>query len=583
MNLVIQGSENRKYVSFRQSYWDPARKMYSSRTVKNFGRLDVLLKKDPNIIEKLRAEVDAFNESVEKDKQRQIGERVDSVLNARVQGREPLRKNDNCTIYLGACIYRQIWNKLGLQRKLRDLLKDRKVEFNFPDASFFMVAGRSLMPDSKFAQWQARCHYLYGADKLKLIHLYRALEILCENKESIVRYLNRTILKEYRRAVAVALYDVTTYYFESQNQDELRNFGFSKDNKVNQVQVVMGMLIDEKGIPIDYELYPGNQSEFKTMVPILKRLKEHHGIERVVVTADRGLNSGANLHAIKEMGLEYVMAYRLKGSGSFGKNLIASKDGWIQLRSCGSVVSGRCKIASETRTVRLDDDRKVNVTSNLLVVYSATRALKDAKDRERLLEKAKRYEEQPALLKSDMHRGGRSFLDIKGTEEVQVKVDYDRARRDELFDGYYGIVYSDKAMTPREVLSCYHSLWQIEESFRISKSILDARPCFHWKSSRIRGHFLVCYLALVMHRILEFELEAKKVFLTAEQIVGALRGASIREINLRNGKVAYNKDGTTGNFEKITEALGLGDLPDIASATEVKQAFHIRNLEPRFI
>ena len=164
-----------------------------------------------------------------------------------------------------------------------------------------------------------------------------------------------------------------------------------------------------------------------------------------------------------------------------------------------------------------------------------------------------------------------------------MKVDYDRARRDELFDGYYGIVYSDKAMTPREVLSCYHSLWQIEESFRISKSILDARPCFHWKSSRIRGHFLVCYLALVMHRILEFELEAKKVFLTAEQIVGALRGASIREINLRNGKVAYNKDGTTGNFEKITEALGLGDLPDIASATEVKQAFHIRSLEPRFI
>ena len=160
----------------------------------------------------------------------------------------------------------------------------------------------------------------------------------------------------------------------------LRNFGFSKDNKVNQVQVVMGLLIDQDGIPIDYELFPGNTNEFGTMLPLSKRLQSEYGIERVVVTADRGLNRGANLLALRKIGLEYVIAYRL------------------------------------------------------------------------------------------------------------ISVDRDRILAAEAFDGYYGICYSDPKMTPDEVLSIHHSLWQIEESFRLSKSLLEARPCFHWTEARIRGH-----------------------------------------------------------------------------------------------
>lgn len=158
-----------------------------------------------------------------------------------------------------------------------------------------MVAARSLIPDSKLGQWSRRNTFLYGGSTLKLSHLYRTIDKLEQHRRELIRYINRQIAKHYDRVVTVALYDVTTYWFESQDADTLRNFGFSKDNKINQVQVVMGLLIDQNGIPIDYEFFPGNTSEYGTMIPILRRLKEEYNLRRVIVTADRGLNSGPNL------------------------------------------------------------------------------------------------------------------------------------------------------------------------------------------------------------------------------------------------------------------------------------------------
>lgn len=581
--LVTQEKAGIKYVSIRESYWDSEKRKYSSRTVENFGRLDELIKstKNKNILDKLKAQVNSIRERDAKEKEKKLASRINEAL---AEKGDPSLYADNRTVVLGSCVYRQIWKKLNLQRKLRDIQSGTDIAFDLPGAIFYMTMARSLMPDSKLAQWTKRNQFLFNAEDLKLQHLYRALDCLDKNKDALTTYLNHQIKTLYDRTVSVVLYDVTTYYFESQNADELRNFGYSKDCKFNQVQVVMGLLIDDKGIPIDYELYSGNTSEFGTMVPLLKKLKARYKIDNVIVTADRGLNSSENLSKIKELGMNYVIAFRLRSASKEIQDQVLDKNGWTQVTQESITKLGiqRYKITDETRKIPVTDKKTGEIksgtlTSKLLINYSAKRARKDAADRQRLIDKAKRYTENPALFKSDLKRGGKSYLKVD-SKKLVIGLDQERIEKAAAFDGYYGIVYSDSTMEPAEVMSIYHSLWQIEESFRISKSLLEARPCFHWKERRIRGHFLVCFMALVMHRLLEKELENAGLHLSAERIVDALSEAKLQEQTLGEKETYYCKSNTEGDFEAIAEAVGLKKLPSRATAAQVRHALKLRFL-----
>lgn len=583
ISLVVQKNGGFQYVSFRESYWDAERKKYSSRTVKNFGRLDTLIEKtnDKDILEKLRRQVEVFKQRSIQEKEQRVVARAKEVLSEKAG---PSLSSDNRTVCLGACVYRQIWRKLNLQRKLKDMKASTDIKFDFPGAVFYMTMARSLMPDSKLAQWERRNQFLFNAGELKLQHLYRALDYLDQEKEVLTTYLNRQIKKLYERKLSVVLYDVTTYYFESQKANGILDFGYSKDCKFNQVQVVMGLLIDEQGIPIDYELYSGKTSEFGTMLPILEKLRSRYRIDKVIVTADRGLNSGENLRRIRQLGMDYVIAFRLRSASRAIQDQALDAAGWVQATSRAVTELGiqRYKITEETRQISLVDDetgerRRETLTSRLLINYSAKRARKDAADRQRLIDKAERYAQSPALFKSDLKRGGKSYLKVDaGTLDIQL--DQERIERAAAFDGYYGIVYSDESMNPAEVMSIYHSLWQIEESFRISKSLLKARPCFHWKERRIRGHFLVCFMALVMHRLLEKDLEAAGLLLSAERITEALSEARLQELILDEKETYYGKSNTEGDFEAIAKAVGLGKLPRLATAAQVKSALKLQSL-----
>ncbi len=583
VHLITQEKAGVKYVSIRESYWDPVKRKYSSRTVENFGRLDELIKssKNENILEKLQAQVASIREKDAKEKEKKLAARINEAL--KEKGNSTLYA-DNRTVILGSCVYRQIWKKLNLQRKLRDIQNATDIAFDLPGAIFYMTMARSLMPDSKLTQWTKRNQFLFNAENLKLQHLYRALDCLDKNKDVLTTYLNHQIKTLYDRKVSVVLYDVTTYYFESQNADDLRNFGYSKDCKFNQVQVVMGLLIDDKGIPIDYELYSGNTSEFGTMVPLLKKLKARYKIDKVIVTADRGLNSSENLSKIKELGMDYVIAFRLRSANKEIQEQVLDKNGWTEVTSESIAKLGiqRYKITEETRKIPVFDKKTGEVkpgklTSNLLINYSAKRARKDTVDRQRLIDKAQRYTENPALFKSDLKRGGKSYLKVDA-DKLAIGLDQERIKKAEAFDGYYGIVYSDSKMEAAEVMSIYHSLWQIEESFRISKSLLEARPCFHWKERRIRGHFLVCFMALVMHRLLEKELEKAGLHLSAERIVESLSEVKLQEQILGEKETYYCKSNTEGDFEAIAEAVGLGKLPSRATAAQVKRALKLKSL-----
>lgn len=356
------------------------------------------------------------------------------------------------------------------------------------------------MPDSKLSQWKQRNKFFYGGDTLKLHHLYQAIDMLADEKDGIVRYLNRQIAKVYQRDVSVALYDVTTFGFESQNADTLRNFGFSKDNKINQVQVVIGLLIDQNGVPFDYELFPGNTSHGATSEEAAEGTRPQARHRNRRPRHGKEIQGAARRRRQMDVPLEPVRADVSK-----------------------------YRVVDDFRKVQVFDEKTgknqwVCIPTKLLINYSEHRARKDMYDRQRLVD-------NPALICSDLRRGGKSFLSI-ADGAVKAEIDESRIREAAMYDGYYGICYSDANMTADEVLSIHHSLWKIEELFRISKSILKARPCFHRTEKRIRGHFVICFLALVLHRLLEAELAANGINIASPMLVEALAGATLTEIRM---------------------------------------------------
>jgi len=347
---------------------------------------------------------------------------------------------------------------------------------------------------------------------------------------------------------------VTTYYFESVEADALKKFGFSKDNEVIQAQVVMGLLIDDQGIPVSYELFPGNTNEFKTLKPVLLRLKKQYGIKKLIIVADRGLNSKKNLLLLKSLGFEYIMAYKIRSGSKKAKDMVLDDSGYTYISP-----EFKWKKHPFHSTIRVDGETH-EINDNLLISWSLKRQLKDRRDRERIVAKSKRLVESKAQMKAEMKKGGKKYVQLEFLDSDQIFFNEKQLEIDEQFDGYYGIQYSDPTLSPEEILDAYHGLWRIEESFQVLKSNFEARPVFVWTEDSINGHFVVCYLALVIQRLLEYQLRKRGVNYSTEKIQDAIRSATITQVNL-DGRDIYIKNKSNDTFAEILEAFEMKDIP----------------------
>ena len=248
--------------------------------------------------------------------------------------------------------------------------------------------------------------------------------------------VNREINKKLKRSITAAFYDVTTYAFESRKADALRNFGLSKDHKVNEVQVVLGLVMDEHGIPIDYDLFPGNTSEFSTMIPMIERIRKDYNLTKLVVVADRGLNSNENLSELMKMGCDFVLAQKIRNCKQEQRDQILDDTGWEHVISeqdgvvlCRYKTLAMKKPLYETRinpeTGRKSQSRKAGKEMDVrwIVSYSQARANKDLADLERSVEKAQRALDQKTSLTSS--RGYKSLI-VTPKGEGQPKLDQDK-------------------------------------------------------------------------------------------------------------------------------------------------------------
>jgi transposase len=341
-----------------------------------------------------------------------------------------------------------------------------------------LVISRLVFPLSKLKTSE----YLmrYQNIRVDADQIYRYLDKLESQQKQIVQQIsfNHT-LQLFNGHLSLVFYDVTTLYFESSNEDELRKTGYSKDGKHQCPQIVLGLLVSIDGYPLAYEIFEGNKFEGHTMLPVIEAFKQKYSSEKLLIIADAGLLSKKNITELKKKGYEFILGGRIKNESEKIKQDVLSQ----QLKDGQSMV------------IKRDDE------ISLIVGYSSSRARKDAHNRNRGLKKLEESLEKGKLNKQHINnRGYNKYLRMEG--EIILSIDYEKFKADGCWDGLKGYITNSK-LDKEQVIENYKQLWQIEKAFRISKTDLKVRPIYHRLPKRISAHLIIAFCAYKLYKELE--------------------------------------------------------------------------------
>ncbi|MBM3198915.1 MAG: IS1634 family transposase [Chlamydiae bacterium] len=387
--------------------------------------------------------------------------------------------------------------------------------------------------------------------------IYKLMDAVFLQEQALqLKIFNATKSRCIDETVDVLFFDVTTLYFESQDSDELRSFGYSKDHKVGEVQVVLALATTSQGFPVGYTLFPGNTGEVRTLLACLQNWKKHLNIKDVVVVADRAMMSRGNLKAMDEAGFKYVIAAKLKSlPQSLVQEILKRKDEQEE-------VLGEEKL----RIKEYEHEGR-----RLLVSYSENRAVKDRSDRARLVEKIENKlgkEETVSTRKLVTNKGYLKYTNEK--TEGKAIFDKDMLKEEEKWDGLHGVITNDKTSKAVELLQRYRGLWVIEESFRINKHSLEMRPVYHFKPERIRAHILICYIAFALSRYVQHEVRVLSDQTSIEKIRQALLTVQISVLEDKETGTIYRMPSKIGReAELIYRSMGVKRSRQISKTLKV--------------
>lgn len=298
LHKVKNKKTNRTSLLLRESYRDEQGKS-QKRTLKNYGILEDLEKTDKNILKKIEEEIKNLKKSQIKAKK----------FNSLYDYYEKAELIESYYSNYGYLVYAKIFEDIGLKHSIKNISKKQKqLKYDLEKAVLLQIISKLLKQESKLKNYSNKDYFLEDFSEIKLQNIYRSMDLIYENREEILKRMNQNISKIVSdRVCDLAFYDVTTHAFESQDADTLKTFGYSKDKKFNEVQIVMGLLIDKHGIPISYEIFSEETSKFGTMKAVLEQMLKTYKIDKVIVTADQRLNSKSNLKMIKDMGFDCVV------------------------------------------------------------------------------------------------------------------------------------------------------------------------------------------------------------------------------------------------------------------------------------
>ncbi len=371
----------------------------------------------------------------------------------------------------------------------------------------YLVISRIANPSSKLRTTDyLRRYYQIDLDEDKI---YRYLDKLYkEQKEQIQQISYNHTLKILGGQISVVFYDVTTLYFQIDDEDEIRKRGFSKEGKHQNPQIVLGLLVSVDSYPLAYEIFEGNKFEGHTMLPVIDRFKEKYNLNKLVIIADSGLLSHQNIKELQEKGYEFILGARIKNEKQEIKDKILS----LNLKT------------GESAIIEKDDGLK------LIISYSDKRALKDKSNRERGLKRLQKQLKSGKLTKSHINnRGYNKYLKMDG--DINISIDMERFNKDAQWDGLKGYI-TNTDLSKDEIIENYGHLWKIEKAFRISKHDLRIRPIYHRLQRRIEAHITINFVAYKVYKELERQLKEKKAEISPEKAIDIAK--TIFEIQLED-------------------------------------------------
>lgn len=349
-----------------------------------------------------------------------------------------------------------------------------------------------------------------------------SIPLIEQIKQTVYQHTFNLLAKQ-KESIDLVFYDLTTLYFETNTQDEIRNFGFSKDGKHQHVQIMLAVAVTKEGLPIDYQEFPGNTYEGHTLVPILNKMKEKYQINQIVLVADAALMNKVNLSELDEKNIKYVIAAKIKNEKKDIKASILDTTSYQTISS----LSNRQNASSDIIKAKC-----ISLESDLLIAYHSTkRSRKDEHDREKDIEKIKYHLESTG--KSKLTTRLRKPY-VKVSKNCRIEIDFEKLEKEKQWDGLFGLRTNIKDADPSQLLSSYRGLWQVEQTFRIAKNNLEIRPVFHYSPRRIRAHLAICYMALALVRYVEFGLRRQNFDLPVDQLHLLLD--KVRKVQLKDGK-----------------------------------------------
>ena len=542
-------------------------------------------KRTSKIIEKLGTAAELEKKLGGRDPEEWAREYVEELNRLEKEGREPvviakyspsklINKGEQRSFNGGYLFLQKLYHGLGLHKICTEITKKYKFEYNLDSIISRLLYGRILFPSSKLSTYELSSQ-LIEPPNFKLHQIYRALEIIAKEADFIQSTLYKNSLKLSKRNTGVLYYDCTNYFFEVEQEEGLKQYGFSKEHKPNPI-VQMGLFMDGDGIPLAFSITPGNTNEQVTMKPLEKKILSDFELSRFVVCTDAGLASNSNRKFNNQAGRVFITTQSIKKLKGFLIDWALEPKGW---NLAGSTKSYNiCELDEEKykdeifykeRWIKED-----GLEQKLIVTYSIKYRNYHRQIRESQIQRAiETLDKNPSKISKHRQNDYKRFIEKKNctnhgeiAEKEIYSLNTDLIERETIFDGFYAVC-TNLEEEVAEITRINRRRWEIEECFRIMKDEFKARPVYLKKDDRITVHFTTCFMALLIYRLLEKKLEDK---FTCDTIVKSLRNMNFLESKGYGYIPSYTRNDFTDALHK---AFGFRTDYEIVTLKQMKKIF----------
>ena len=517
----------RTYLAIAQKYRHPVKKVSTDRNIKSLGYLDEMEKKYKDPIAHFK---EIARKMTEEDNAKK-------KVTLKINMDEELVRDSSSRKNLGYAAILKIYHELELNVFFNNRARNESFKYNTNSIMILLAVSRLLSPGSKKKAFLERSRY-FERFSFSLVDIYRALSHFAGLEKDLQKHLNEKIKEKYGRNTKTVYYDVTNFYFEIDKADNLRKYGKSKEGRHNPI-VQMGLAMDSEGIPIHYRLFSGNKLDKETFRTVIGEVRRKYGTGRIVVVADMGIITGDNIYYLTGGKADngYVFSFSVKGGADAFKEYVLDDTGYVgpDGKSVGDDTSFKIKSRRIARdinvTVKSGGTKKKTVYEKQVVFWARKYADKAAAERQELVKKAMELVADPGKYERATSYGAAKYVkDIRFDKETGEVIkgkkacfDFEKLAEDEKYDGYYAIVTSELGMADGDIIDTYRGLWEIEETFKVTKGTIEARPVYVSREDRIGAHFLTRFIALVIIRLIGKKTDRKY---SPEKIISCLNSIS---------------------------------------------------------